>query len=52
VLALYSPSGFVKVFVDAREGLVTVCKVSDRFITIHRSRGQLGASSYIPRAGL
>jgi hypothetical protein len=45
VPALYSPSGFIKVFADAREGLVTVYKVSDRFVTVRGSIEQSGASS-------
>jgi hypothetical protein len=37
VLARYSPSGFVKVFADARGGLfMAVYKASDRSITVHR----------------
>jgi hypothetical protein len=45
VPARYSPGGFVGVFTDARGGLVTVHKVGSRFITVHRSVEQLGASS-------
>jgi hypothetical protein len=34
------------VFIDARGGLfITIYKASNRSIIVHRSRGQLGASS-------
>jgi hypothetical protein len=46
VLALYSPSGFIKVFADARGGLfVMIYKASNGSIIVYKSRGQLGASS-------
>jgi hypothetical protein len=46
VPALYSPSRFIKVFVDARGGLfIMIYKVSNGSIIVYRSRGQLGASS-------
>jgi hypothetical protein len=39
VLALYSPSGFVKVFADARGGLfVTIYKASNGSVIVYRSR--------------
>ena len=45
MLAWYSPSGFIGVFVDARGGLVTVYKVGSRFVTVCGSVEQLDASS-------
>jgi hypothetical protein len=51
VPALYASGGLVGVFVDARGGaglFVTVRKVSNGSVIVHRSRGQLGASSLFP----
>jgi hypothetical protein len=49
VPALYSLSGFIKVFADVRGGLfVTIYKASNGSVIVHRSRGQLGASSIFP----
>jgi hypothetical protein len=49
VLALYSPSGFVKVFADARGGLfIMIYKASNGSVIVYRSRGQSGASSVFP----
>ena len=40
MLALYSLSGFVKVFANARGGLfVTIYKASNRSIIVYKSRG-------------
>jgi hypothetical protein len=40
VLALYSPSRFIKVFIDARGGLfIMIYKASNRSMIVYRSRG-------------
>jgi hypothetical protein len=35
--SVYSSGGFIKVFTDARGGLITVYKVNSGFITVYRS---------------
>jgi hypothetical protein len=51
VPALYTSSGLIRVFIDARGGaglFVTVYKVSNGSVIGYRSKGQLGASSIFP----
>jgi hypothetical protein len=49
VLALYSPSRFIKVFIDARGGLfIMIYKASNGSVIVHKSRRQSGASSVFP----